>query len=178
MKSKLTLALAVSILTIGLSAFSNRADAQAPFAANTHSTSVTLPLGGIGTINVIELPEVGTYVISGQQNLSASPTTAQTPVLCYMTTQPGGSTPLPSGPYSMTTIPLRRRLRHTPAQRILHGHVVADEPLGGVPVFWPGTSFGYLRQHYCYAGSVIEQPVSMSTSSPDALIENASKTTR
>jgi hypothetical protein len=105
MKSKLTLALAVSILTIGLSAFSNRADAQAPFAANTHSTSVTLPLGGIGTINVIELPEVGTYVISGQQNLSASPTTAQTPVLCYMTTQPGGSTPLPSGPYSMTTIP-------------------------------------------------------------------------
>jgi hypothetical protein len=105
MKSKLTFALAASILTIGLSAFSHRANAQAPFAANTHSTSVTLPLGGIGTINVIELPEVGTYVISGQQNLSAYPTTAETQVLCYMATQPGGSTPLPSGPYSMTTIP-------------------------------------------------------------------------
>ena len=42
---------------------------------------------------------------AGSKISQESPTTAQTPVLCYMTTQPGGSTPSPSGPYSMTTIP-------------------------------------------------------------------------
>ncbi|HTB97589.1 MAG TPA: hypothetical protein VK716_11310 [Terracidiphilus sp.] len=105
MKSKFTLALAASIVALTLAAFPHHAAAQNAFAARTQTSALTLPQGSIGTVNAITLPNAGTYLITGQENLLASPTTAVTPVLCYTTNQAGSATELPTGPYSMTTIP-------------------------------------------------------------------------
>jgi hypothetical protein len=104
MRSKVILTLAVSIFALTLAAVPHHAAAQSPFAASTETQFLTLPQGGLGTINAIELPKAGTYVITGQQDFIGYPSSAETPVLCYMTTQPGSATALPTGPYSMSTI--------------------------------------------------------------------------
>jgi hypothetical protein len=90
------------VLSLLLTAFPHRAAAQ---MANTNSKILTLPRNGVATLNTITLPKAGTYVITGQQSFSASPTaTAETPVTCFTANQAGSNMPIPTGPYSWTTI--------------------------------------------------------------------------
>jgi hypothetical protein len=49
------------------------------------------------------LPYAGTYVIGGQQMLVVSGN-QPTHVFCWISTQSGGATPLPTGPYTGQTI--------------------------------------------------------------------------
>jgi hypothetical protein len=93
------------VLSLLLTAFAHRANAQMAFVANTNTKLVTLPADGVATLNAITLPKAGTYVITGQQSFSAYPTaTDMTPVTCFTANQAGSSTPLTTGPYSWTTI--------------------------------------------------------------------------
>jgi hypothetical protein len=103
MKSNIRTFVLAAIAAASIAAFPHRGFAQMAFEANATTVAHTLPRGGVGTVNAIVLPKVGTYVIGGQQTLIVNPTTAVTPVLCYTSSQAGG-TALTYGPYSMSTV--------------------------------------------------------------------------
>jgi hypothetical protein len=125
MKSSIRTFVVAAVAAASLTAFPHRATAQMAFVASTNTKNITLPADGIATLNAITLPKAGTYVITGQQSFLAYPTaTAETPVMCWTSTQAGGDTPLTDGPYAVTTIAPPSGYATLP----LNGYLTVTEP--------------------------------------------------
>jgi hypothetical protein len=103
MKSSIRTFVLAAIAASTIAASTHSASAQA-FEANYEPSGYTLPSSGPGTINAIILPNVGTYVIGGEQRIYVGEASAPTHVFCWAASLPGSTEPLPYGPLSMTTI--------------------------------------------------------------------------
>jgi hypothetical protein len=105
MKSSIRTFVLAAFAAATIAASTHSVSAQA-FAATATTTAKTLGANeSRGTLMALILPNAGTYSLVGQQFLSVGANSGITVVLCYTTTQAGGTTPLPYGPYSMVTIP-------------------------------------------------------------------------
>jgi hypothetical protein len=73
------------------------------FEANSqpNNSQVTLPFPGYGTVNVITLPNVGTYNINGQQSIVSGDAVAGIFVECFLSDYPNGGVPPQGAPDSI-----------------------------------------------------------------------------
>jgi hypothetical protein len=123
MKSSIRTFILAAFAAASLTAFPHFASAES-FAVSVEYGSHTLPQGGLASVNVITLPNAGTYIIGGQESALAYTTTEAQPVICYTSAQAGGTTPLVDGPSSFTTIQAPGGYVTIP----LNGYYVATAP--------------------------------------------------